>query len=454
MWLLPLASRLAHVAACGFYRLTVEGTRVPETGPVLLVANHPNSLVDAVMVAAGARRPVRFLAKAPLFTDRKVGWLVRASGAIPVYRRTDDPALMGRNADMFRAVHAALAEGAAIALFPEGISHSEPALTPLRTGAARIALGAAAERGSSFRILPVGIVLRDKPTFRSEAHVVIGEPVEWADLAAAGDDPAAVQVLTGRITAALRAVTINLETWEDAPLVEAAESVWAAERGGSGTAAARVGRLGVAAELLAHLREARDRRWRETAHRLLRHRRALDRLGLAPADLHADLRTRTAVRWSLRRLHLALAPLALLAMAGAALWWPPYRAVGALVRRGRLERDVVSTHKLLGGIAIFAAWLFVLVVVASALWGAGGGVAAALLAPAAGVGALWVWERWESAWRDARRFIMLRRHPRTLSRLRRRQRELAERLDDLLATPAPTVPQVTAAGGTEGQHRA
>lgn len=79
-----------------------DGERVPRDGPVLLVANHPNSLLDPMLVAAAARRPVRFLAKAPLFTDKRVGWLMRAVGAIPVYRRSDDPAQMERNEEMFR----------------------------------------------------------------------------------------------------------------------------------------------------------------------------------------------------------------------------------------------------------------------------------------------------------------------------------------------------------------
>lgn len=438
MWLLPLTSRLARLAAHGFYRLSVEGGPVPAAGAVLLVANHPNSLVDPIVVAGAARRPVRFLAKAPLFDDLKVGWLVRASGAIPVYRTSDDPALTSRNADMFRAAHAALADGAAVALFPEGLSHSASQLAPLRTGAARIALGAAVD--GAFPIIPIGIVLRDKTTFRSEAHVVVGEPVEWDDLATAGaGSTSAVQTLTGRVDAALRAVTVNLETWADAPLVEAAEAVWAAERGANPTAAARVGRLGVAAELLARLRGGQRRSWLEIGRALLRHRRALERLGLTPADLNVDLRTRTAVRWSLRRAHLALAPLAVVAVVGAGLWWPPYRTIGVLVERGRLERDVVSTHKLLGGIAVFAAWLFVLVVVGAALWGVAGAVLTALLAPAAGFASLWIWERWESAWREARRYLLLRRHPRMLAKLRRRQRELAERLDDLLVSSEPAV---------------
>ena len=142
-WLLPHMAWIARASARIYYRIRVEGEAPPQTGPVLFVANHPNSLIDPVLVAAAADRPLRFLAKAPLFEERLVGPLMRATGSIPVYRRQDDPDLMDRNASVFEAVHAAIADGAAVGIFPEGLSHSEPSLGRLRTGAARIALGAA-----------------------------------------------------------------------------------------------------------------------------------------------------------------------------------------------------------------------------------------------------------------------------------------------------------------------
>src|SRR5262245_33379177 len=114
MWLLPVFSWLARIAARVYYRVRFGGPRVPANGPVLLVANHPNSLLDPTLVVASADRPVRFLAKAPLFTDWKIGWLVKAAGAIPVYRRSDDPTLMSRNEDAFRAVFEVLGDGAAV----------------------------------------------------------------------------------------------------------------------------------------------------------------------------------------------------------------------------------------------------------------------------------------------------------------------------------------------------
>src|SRR5688500_5145590 len=147
MWLLPLFPRVAALATRTFYRTTITGADIPRDGPVLLVGNHPNSLLDPLFLAAVARRPVRFLAKAPHFANPWVSWAVNAVGAIPVYRPRAAPALVRQSLSMFRAAHDALTGGAAIGIFPEGMSHDAPSLVPLRTGAARIALGARSKRG-------------------------------------------------------------------------------------------------------------------------------------------------------------------------------------------------------------------------------------------------------------------------------------------------------------------
>jgi hypothetical protein len=100
----------------------------------------------------------------------------------------------------------------------------------LKTGAARIALGTFALHRQTFPIIPVGLVLRQKDRFRSRAAVVFGQPIGWDDLAPRGtQDREAVRTLTDRIETGLRQVTVNLERWEDEPLVECAESIWRAE---------------------------------------------------------------------------------------------------------------------------------------------------------------------------------------------------------------------------------
>lgn len=431
MWLLPFFSRLSRLAARTFYRLAIAGERVPAAGPVLLVANHPNSLLDPALVAAAAGRPARFLAKAPLFADPQVGWLVRGSGAIPVFRPEDDRAQVGRNEEMFRAAHAALAGGAAVGIFPEGVSHSEPSLAPLRTGAARIALGAAALRGGGFPIVPLGLSFREKERFRSEALVLVGRPVAWDDLRAAGSgDAGAVRELTRRLDEALREITVNLERWEDAPLVEWAEEIHGAELGAAGDPTRRISRLREAAAALSRLRRGPDERWAAAARDVLRHGQLLRLLGLRAADLGGTPRLSAAVRWTARQLgfFLLAAPLAAL---GIALFYPPYRLTGVLEARARPLHDIRATYKLLAGAAAFLLWILLLAGLAAGAAGVAAGAAALVALPVVAIVTLAVRERWSGARADARRFLLLRGRRGLHRRLQARQRELAARLEAL-----------------------
>lgn len=432
MWLAPAFSLLANAASRIYYRLTIAGERVPAGGPVLLVANHPCSLLDPILVCAAARRPVRFLAKAPLFSDPKTGWMVRAVGAIPVYRRVDDPALMDRNTDMFRAVYASLARSAAVGIFPEGESHSDPSMVALKTGAARIVLGTHAVHGVRAPIIPVGLVFRQKDVFRSDALVVVGSPVPWEDLAGRGvEDAYAVRGLTERIGAALRQVTLNLERWEDRPLVETAVAIWEAEWGAGPDRAAHVQRLDVTTRILAELRREPDARWEDLVREVRAHRRRLARLRLSPKWLGARIDLTTGLRWAVRRYFLAMPVAVAIAIAGFVLFFPPYWLTGRLVDRLRLDVDQRSSWKLLLGGAVYGAWLLLLAVVAGVVWGMSAVAAVVLGAPAVGMTGLVIRERWRGAWSDARRFFLLRARRDLISSLRHQQRELAERLKTL-----------------------
>ena len=431
MWLLPHLPRVAAILARGYYALRIDGT-VPRSGPVLLVANHPNSLLDPVLVAAAAGRPLRFLAKAPLFTHPVVGWLVRGAGCIPVHRRQDDPSRMGDNAVSLAAAEAELARGAAVALFPEGVSHSEPHLAPLKTGAARLALGAARSLGQPVPIIPVGLVLRERERFRSEALVVVGHPVGWADLLdARAPEAEPVRALTARMEEALRGVTVNLDRWEDRPLVLGAHAIYAAQAGddrGGQSAGTEVSQAALAAHMLATARERADPELPVLARDVRRHLRLLETIGLSPADLERDTSIRTALRWSVARLSLGRGVLSVIAAAGTALLYVPYRLTLPLARLSGPEPDVLATTKVLVGMALLAVWSALAGVAAALLLQRWWGVALGLLVPPVALLTLWVHERWRHDWRDARRYLRLRGIGERKDELRREQRALAQRL--------------------------
>lgn len=432
MWLTPFFPWIARLGAFTYYRMRYDGATVPRGGPALLVANHPNSLLDPMLVAAAARRPVRFLAKAPLFADIKIAWLIRAVGAIPVYRRADDPAQMERNEEMFRAVHQALADGAAVGIFPEGLSHDEPALAPLRTGAARIALGAHALTGHPFPVVPVGLVFRQKDVFRSDALVLVGQPVPWDDLAPLGaNDDGAVRVLTSRIAEALRQLTVNLERWEDQPLVDCAMRIWEAERGAPLDPGERVARLGATTRILAAVRQSEDPDGTGLARDVEAHRRRLRRLGLRPADFVSDVGLARSAGWAARRVPLVMPLAAAVAIVGWLLFWTPYRLTGIVVHRMRRPADQRSSYKLLVGIAVYAAWVLALAAAGAVIFNIWAGLGALLGVPAVGMAGLVIRERWRGAGSDVRRFILLRSRRELVDTLRATQRELGVRLNSL-----------------------
>lgn len=427
MWLLPVFSQVSSLAVRTFYRLTVAGKAVPRTGPVLLVANHPNSLMDPALVAAVAGRPVRFLAKAPLFTDPLVGFLVRGSGSIPVHRRVDGAA-PGSNDDTFRSVHAALGDGSAVALFPEGTSHSEPAMVPLKTGAARIALGGAALLGRALPIIPVGLVFRRKDRFRSEALAIVGAPVEWDDLAGRGEnDHEAVRLLTARIEDALEAVTVNLERWEDAPLVETAEAVYSAEIPTDPSPAARVARLKRTTDALARLRRERPGEWERLARDVHAHARLLRVIRMTPVEVKASASAAEAARWTFRQLTLPRALLPVAAV-GMVLYYVPYRLTGVLVDRAKPPEDIRATYKALAGAAIHVAWTVLLAIAIGWMAGWAWGLAALVLLPALAFLTVVVIDLWRRSGGEARRFFVRTLRADALLELCERQRALAERL--------------------------
>ena len=382
-----------------FRRIEVRGVdQVPRTGPVIFVLNHPNGLIDPVFLLCLAPRPVSFVAKAPLFRMPVIGALVRAFGSLPVQRRQDEASGVD-NAATFARARELLLGGGSLAIFPEGASHSDPRLRPLKTGVARIALGTALP---GLRIVPAGLYYTDKATFRSEALLHFGEPlaVPPAPLGERGDPPEdAVRALTSAIERRLADVTLQADEADALALIARAERVFSAAAGERDLDL----ELALRRRFIAgygYLRAHEPATLAALVARLDAYEAELHRLGLTPEHPEPErLRGAVILRVGLGSA-LVLALLAPLALLGSALHLPAYRAIGALARRfAGGEDDLLATIKVLGSLLLFPlTWALAALAAALAAPALSApplalAALALALAPAAGWCALRFWER-------------------------------------------------------------
>lgn len=441
---------VAGVALRWYYRdVTLVGeARVPKDGPVILAVNHPNALVDALVVGWLVPRRVRITAKAVLFDQPVLAAFLRAAGVIPLRRASDELARRrrqrvedaadreldpGRNTAAFDAILAALDDGAAILIFPEGKSHDEPVLAPLKTGPARIALAARdAQRAPGLRIMPVGLVFESKDAPRSRVAAVIGESIAVHEWEAPADRP--VEALTEEIARRLREVTLTAPTAEELARLQHTARLVAAILASDAPAVGDVPSLGdeyaiatrVARGLEALSGAAPDTR--ERALRALAELEAFDRelasAGVAPNDAAISVRKRHGARFVARELAL-LGTVGLLAAWGRITHWVPFRLARRAALRDVTARDQPAMRTIVWGLALTLANYAIQTAVVWRI--AGGAVALAylVLLPIAADVDLRYTDRVRTAWGRMRAYLHLRREPGLAERLAGRRRALA-----------------------------
>ncbi|MFL5275794.1 MAG: 1-acyl-sn-glycerol-3-phosphate acyltransferase [Myxococcales bacterium] len=398
-----IVRQLVAAALRLFYRLKIRAGTVPD-GPVMFVGNHPNAMIDPSLVFALTERRVTFLAKAPLFAIPVLGSLLRNLAALPVYRRQDDPAQMGRNEGTLDAAAAALAAGGAITIFPEGRSHSEPGLGALKTGAARIVVKAA-RSGARVHVVPVGLTYEDKTLFRSEVLIEVGEAIDTAALVPrdATGEPAAVRAITDRIEEGLRAVTFNMEKWEDLPIAQTAEALFALRVGEQPRDPERLRAFAAGMSLL---RTDQPERFDALRSRVAAFHRRLGLVRATPQDLALVYRADQVAAFAARNAAALLLGFPLFAL-GMLIFAVPYWVVRFIVHLGRPAPDMQATVKVGLGLFVYPLWV---ILVAAVVARAVGFAAAALTVIGAVPLALFTryfFERRAEALLDARTFFVL-----------------------------------------------
>lgn len=209
-----------------FYRqIRVIGREHLETqGPKIILANHPNTLMDAWMIGHICNQRIYYMAKGTFFNTRFKRWILNGLGMIPVNRQSDGQVAGVSNSDSFEACYKLLEEGKTLVIFPEGTSYQERLLRKLKSGAARIALQTEVRNKKKLgvEIIPIGLNYTEPEKFRSSVLANIGGPIDptpYVDLYEQ-DSLKAARKLTEEIRIGMTRLLVNSESKEEEQLVE------------------------------------------------------------------------------------------------------------------------------------------------------------------------------------------------------------------------------------------
>lgn len=156
---------------------------IPKGKPVMFVANHPGAFMDPIVIGSFADRSLYYIARGESFKNKIAAWFYSKLHMIPVYRKEETPELTHKNDYVFKACFSHFEKGRSLMIFPEGTSKIEHRLRKVKSGAARIALGAEAKNNFELdlTIVPVGLTYSNPKNFRTDVHVSFGEPIKLKD---------------------------------------------------------------------------------------------------------------------------------------------------------------------------------------------------------------------------------------------------------------------------------
>lgn len=157
----------------------INAKKLPDNGPCIYIANHPNTLMDAWVIGYVSKIPIYFMAKGTLFSSPIKRKILKSLNMIPINRRGEEKTDGVSNSDSFENCYKLLEQKKCLLIFPEGTSFLERHLRELKSGTARIALEVEKRNQSNLdlKIVPLGLNYQNAERFRTNVMVHVGQAI-------------------------------------------------------------------------------------------------------------------------------------------------------------------------------------------------------------------------------------------------------------------------------------
>lgn len=216
---LKIFSRLGMHLFCRDIRIKNKAL-LNSNGPILLAVNHPNSFLDAIIIATLFNKPIYSLARGDVFKKKTIAGLLIQLNILPVYREREGVENLHHNYATFNACNTIFKKNGIVLIFTEALCENEWHLRPLKKGTARLAL-TAWQQGIPVKVLPIGINYSSFKLFGKNVHINIGEFIEQQHFneIANTDQGKMLNVITSAIKVQLQKMVYEIELKDKTKLI-------------------------------------------------------------------------------------------------------------------------------------------------------------------------------------------------------------------------------------------
>ena len=189
---------------------------IPKKGAVLFMVNHPNGLIDPLLVTTNNPRTNYFLTRAASFKKPLVRWFLNSLNLIPIYRIRDGVSQLNKNKVVFERCFNLLDNKKALMIFPEGSHDERRTVRSLSKGFSRIVFGAI-ERNPKLQIqiIPVGITYQDSSSYPFKVSLNYGTPILANDFYKPNLTHSDIKKLKDVISDQLKVLSVHIPLTED-----------------------------------------------------------------------------------------------------------------------------------------------------------------------------------------------------------------------------------------------
>jgi len=208
--------------SCYFQKIKIEGaSNIPLEGAVMFISNHPNGLLDPLLIGLTNQRSSNFLARAGVFKNKYVIRFFTMMKMLPIYRIRDGWSNLCKNEAIFETCYDLLYKEEAIVIFAEGSHNIKKRIRPLSKGFTRILFGALDKYPTlPITIIPVGINYTSSLNFPSRVAIHYGAPINVADFYIKTKQKKSVDSIKKEVSNSLKELTVHIDDFEKYSIIK------------------------------------------------------------------------------------------------------------------------------------------------------------------------------------------------------------------------------------------